>query len=92
MKLYCFQSDKMLSRAWELRHRPWYALLGVPLWVFADFILFRYAVIIVAWTAFAHPGMFGALNVCSVFVIPSKHQLTFSLAGTWGKFGANSSC
>lgn len=35
----------------------------------------RHSVLVVAWTAFCHPGMFGALNVCN-FLKGMDHLLT----------------
>lgn len=43
----------------------------------------RYSVAIVAWTAFCHPGMFGALNVSEINV-PSEFQLIILSVGFRG--------
>lgn len=52
----------------KLRFRPWYACQSHYVCSTTrercTNVLNRYSVLVVAWTAFCHPGMFSALNVC----------------------------
>lgn len=77
----------MSSHLQRIRLHPWYVfyfLFCTSSSSLSNTSTNRYSVAIVAWTAFCHPGMFGALNVSEMNDAPSEFQLMILSVGLRG--------